>query len=71
MLAHLLVDMWRRAGPATSFSLACVLLKRRAAPPWHAVLRTQQQGIMLPLSAMSRGHGQSCEGLCVRSPCHS
>ncbi|CAL5218684.1 g392 [Coccomyxa viridis] len=28
VLAHLLVDMWQRAGPATSFSLACILLKR-------------------------------------------
>ena len=32
VLAHLLVDMWQRAGPATSFSLACVLLKRHALP---------------------------------------
>ena len=32
VLAHLLVDMWQRAGPATSFSLACILLKRHDAP---------------------------------------
>jgi hypothetical protein len=32
LLAHLLVDMWQRAGPAASFSLACMLLKRYALP---------------------------------------
>ena len=32
VLAHLLVDMWQHAGPATSFSLACVLLKRHSTP---------------------------------------
>ncbi len=32
VLAHLLVDMWQRAGPATSFRLACVLLKRQGIP---------------------------------------
>ena len=32
VLAHLLVDMWQRAGPAASFSLACILLKRYVNP---------------------------------------
>ena len=54
MLAHLLADMWQRAGPATSFSLACVLLKRYAALPRHAMLPTQQPSQLALDAALER-----------------
>lgn len=37
LLAHLLLDLWQRAGPAASFSLARVLLNRCADAAGHAL----------------------------------